>query len=541
MSPRSARSLAALAVAALVLGSGCQATPRPASPSPRPTTAADCPELATRIVDALQAYVDSFADVTAGEVRGAVSARQADFTAATTALRERGVALGCDRTTLSDLVRTELGRLSGGTPVQDAVADTFRADPLGGVDPSDPGAADLTVSTAEELVSAVARAGGGSTIRLEAGTYSLPAPLVVLRPISLIGAGDGTSAKASSTITASTGGATLVAATSGDLVLSDLAVRHRGEEVASVVVVAGGGYRFERIGVSGGAARDGAGGYGIVLRPASNPLTPTGSSRTLTDVSLTDNDGGGLVIAADEKPTISRMQVTGSSGCGLCWIERAAGTASQVTVTGTQIGFRVDNSAAPAISDARVAKVDVGVALTGSGSPTLRRGSISSAAIGIQATGSGSAAFADVSIENAREIGVRLSGTGATELSALSIGGRTKVGVATVADARSTITGTAIRTSGDVGLIWGEHATGTAGDVTIQGPKLGLQLSGQARLEASDVIADRSAAAAVLAGDTSSATLTRLTCGTAAGSAVVFDRTAQVSLVDSPTCQRVQR
>lgn len=536
---RLAHRLAAFVAAAVLVASGCQSGPTP-SPSPRPTTATTCAELAARVVDAVQAYVDSFADVSAGDVGGAVSARQSDFAAATTALRERGVALGCDRATLAGLVRAELGRLTGGTPVQDAVADTFRADPLGGVDPSDSGPADFTVYSTDQLVKAVARAGSGSTIRLAAGSYGLRAPLVVLRPITLVGAGDGSDPQRASTITSRAGGATLVAATGGDLGLSDLALTHVGEQAASVIVVAGGGYRFERIQVAGGVAAEGAGGYGIVLRPSSNDLLPTGNSRLLTDVSLTDNDGGGVVIAAAEQPTIARVRVTGSTGCGLCWIEQAAGTASDVTVTGAQVGLRVDNAAAPVITDARVAKADVGVALTGSGTPRLSRSQLNGAAIGLQSTGSASASIADLTIKDAREIGVRLSGTSSTALSATTISGRTKVGIATIADATSTLTGATIRTTGDVGLLWAERATGNVTGGSVRGPKLGLQLGGLAQVEASDVTVDRSTAAAVLAGDSSAGTLTRLTCGTAAGAAVVVDKKAKITLVDSPTCRRLE-
>ena len=524
---------AALAAAALT---GCQtAAPSPAA-SAHPTTAATCPELAARIVDAVQDYVDSFADVPAGEVSGAVSARQSDFAAATKALRERGQVLGCDPSQLADLVRGELGRLKGGTPVQDAVADTFRADPLGGVDPSDPGPSQIVVGSAAQLVTAMARAGSGATITLNPGTYALATPLVALRPITLVGAGSGTGQEATSTITSRAAGATIIAATSGNLVLRDLAIEHTGAQVASVVVVAGGGYRFEGIRVAGGVAEKGAGGYGIVLRPSSSPLTPSGDARTLTDVRLADNDGGGVVIAGAETPEISRVRVTGSSGCGVCWVEQAGGTASEVTVEGTTIGVRIDNAAAPTVTGARVSWADVGVALTGSGAPRIADAVLTGTTIGVQATGSGTATLVGNQVVKAKEIGIRLSGTTRTTLEGNLVSGSTKVGIATVAKASSTITGGRITSTGDVGLIWGEDATGRASDVVIRGPQLGIQLAASAAADLTGVTADRSKAAALLASGKSSGIVTRLACGKGAGAYVVLTDSTTVRLVDSPSC-----
>lgn len=529
---------AVVAVAALLL-SGCQGAST-TSPTARPTIATTCPELAVLIVDAVQVYVDSFAGVAASEVAGAVSARQADFATTTTTLRERGEALGCAPTELADLVRAELGRLTGGTPVQDAVVDTFRADPLGTVDPSDLGPVDMPVRSAAELITAVARAGTGSTIRLEPGTYALSGPLVALRPITLVGAGDGTASDAVSTITSRSAGATLIAATSGNLVLKDIAIAHRGQQVASVVVVAGGGYRFERVRITGGVGEKGTGGYGVVLRPSASPLTPSGDSRVLADVTLDDNDGGGVVIAGAEQPAIDRVHVTGSGGCGLCWVEQAAGTASDITVKGTQIGVRIDNEAAPTVSGAHIDDAEVGVALTGSGAPRIENGVVSGAAIGVQATGSGTPTLAGNRLQGISEIGIRLSGTTRTALERTDITGRTKVGIATVAQAHSTITGGEVSSAGDVGLVWGEEATGLAEDVVIRGAKLGVQLSASAKVDVTDVVADRSTAA-LLANGKTSGTVTGLRCGKGDGAVVVLTDSTTVRLEDSPSCRRYQK
>ncbi|MFZ1411953.1 MAG: right-handed parallel beta-helix repeat-containing protein, partial [Micropruina sp.] len=329
-----------------------------------------------------------------------------------------------------------------------------------------------------------------------------------------------------------------IAATSGNLTLTDLAITHVGNNPASVLIVAGGGYRFERLRVAGGVASKGAGGYGIVLRPSSGPLTPTGDARVLTDVVVSGNDGGGIVVAGNEAPTISRARVTGKDGCGLCWVEEAAGVVLDSQVTGTRVGLRIDNAAAPKITGIRVLHSEVGAALTGSGSPSIEESTFSGSAIGIQATGSGAPLFTGNQVLGSREIGIRLSGSSRTTLTDNRVAGATKVGIATLAKASSQIIAGEVTSTGDVGLIWGETATGSAEGAIVRGPKLGVQLASAVEVDLSDLVIDRSSAAALLADGTSKGTISRLTCGKGEGANVVLAGKTRVELVDSPSCTK---
>ena len=539
---RLALVLALLVATAL---SGCLSAPdRPTSQSlPTTATAAPCTELAARIVEAVQAYVDSFGDVRAGDVTGAVSARQAEFSTTTTGLAARGRTLGCDANALASDIRRGLSRLTGGTPVQAAIADTFRADPLGSIDPSDAGPSRIRVRTAQELVTAVARAGSGSTILLAAGTYALRSPLVTLRPITLSGAGDGTDPRrmTTTTITSTAAGAALMAATGGNLALTDLAIEHQGPAVASVVIVAAGGYRFERVRLSGGVAKDGAGGFGLILRPSSRPLTPTGDARSLTDLRLDRNAGGGIVVAGSEQPAISRVAVTGASSCGVCWVEGSGGTATDVSVEGGDIGLRVETTASVQVTRARTTGATVGLLLNGSGATWLEDSVLSGGTIGIQSTGAGTLNVAGSRVAGAREIAVRLSGTTRATLDRVTLSGATRIGIATVGQAASTLTGSAVSSTGEVGLVWGENALGTMVDVVVRGAGLGLQLGGSATVVGSHLVVDRSAAAAVLAGGTTTGVISGLTCGRGGGAAVVFAQSTTLRLQDSPGCRTVRQ
>ena len=297
---------------------------------------------------------------------------------------------------------------------------------------------------------------------------------MALRPITLVGTGDGSGPGIRSTITSDAAGAVLIAATSGDLVMSDLALEHEGGSGASIVVVAGGGYRFR----PDPAERGHQPGRRRRLRdrppPVFQPVDPDRQQPFLTDVTLTDNEEGGIVIAGEERPAIARATVSGSAGCGLCWVERAAGTASDSSVRDTQIGVRIDDDASPVIERVRVEGAAAGVALTGSGHPRVEDSTLSNTTIGVQATGTGAGVLSRNRVEDAKEIGFRLSGTTRMTLEDNRISGPTKIGVATVDKAHSVIRGGRIASTGDVGLVWGDNATGSASQTVIRGPGLGF-------------------------------------------------------------------
>lgn len=337
-------------VSAIALGLALAAcTAGPAQEPATPTTpgasvrATPCGAIAEDIVDAIQRYVDSFATVAAGNLEGASTIGAEQLQTAADRLRRQAEVQGCSSAELTGLVRAELGRLHGGTAVQDAVADTFKADPLGTMNPSDAGAGEFEVNTADELVAAVSQAGSDSVIRLAAGSYDLAAPLIVHRPLTLTGAGpDGT------TITSSAASATLLSVIDGDIQLRDLAVEHSGGLGAHVLMVTQGGYDLQRVRISGARVADGTGGFGIVLRPTRATLDSRPTSQRLTEVTLVDNSAGGLVVAGQQAPTIQMLSVTGTDGCGLCYVEDAAGKASDVTISNAAIGVRVNQQAARA-------------------------------------------------------------------------------------------------------------------------------------------------------------------------------------------------
>lgn len=532
---RSLRAGATLVLAATVTAvAACGSNPAPTA-TPAGTPAASCEELAARVVDAVQDYVDGFADVDAGGLPSATDARQADLTSTTTALRERGTELDCDRDELGELVRAELDRLKGGTPVQDALVATFRADPLGTVDPSDAGPLRVTVSTAADLVAALTVAGSGSVITLAAGQYAVDVPLVALRPMTLRGPDVGTA-----TIASTAPGAAVVISADGDVRMEDLEVVHEGDAAASVVLVAAGGYVLDGVRVAGGVAQDGgAGGFGIILRPERNPLTGGGTSQELLDVTVEDNAGGGVVIGGSASPTLDGALVTGQGGCGICWVEDGGGSVRDTTVSGVDVGLRMDDAAEPRISDVQVDGARAGLAHTGTGAPQVRDTTVTGSATGAQVTGTGRLQLLRVHLVASTDVGIRVAGRARPSIRDVEVVGAATVGIAVVEDARPEIVGGTVTTTGEVGAIWAERAGGTAQGLTLGGPRLGLQLADQAAPRLEGVTVEEATTLALLANGASAGEVVELGCAAGPGGLVALAEATQVSVTDSPTCEVV--
>ncbi len=496
--------LALLATACQGAGDGTAADVTPSTPPTASATSptapatvdvdavADCPGLAVALVDALQQYVDSFAGVSAEVVPRVAEAAGPDLQTVTADLRGRAEELGCDAATMGPLVRDELDRLEADSPVQEAVVQTLRSDPLGTLDPSDPDPVTVTVSSAEQLVHALATVGSGSTIRLDPGTYELDDALVPLRPVTIEGAG------AEDTVLRSTSpGAAVVLATDGQVHLDGLAVEHVGEEPASVIVVHSGGYRLEDLAVRGGTADDdGAGGFGVLLRPAATLLTGPASAdgRTVRDVRLEDNEGGGILVAGPQEPSLSEITVTGSSGCGVCWIGRAAGTLTTATITGQQTGVRVEESAHPTVTGVAVEDAGVGIALVGSGSPRIR----------------------DVTVSGEGEAGIVVG-----------------------EQARPELRGGDLAVDGEVGLMWLGEAAGSADDVTIRTSRIGVQVDEDATPTLRDLVIEQVGDLAVVATGSSGGTLDGCRCdGTDSGVIALIEDTS-LAVTGEDACEVV--
>ncbi len=293
MRSRWSAALSAAAIAALL--TGCQGAPSPDSPTPTgaATPASTCDELAVQVVDAVQAYVDSFADVDAAGVANAANARQA---------RVRGDDGGPARPRRHPRLRTR----RAGRPAPRRAGPPRRWHAGAGRDrghlpgrsarhggPLRPAARGITVSSGPELAAALRQVWAPGR-RSPSPPGSTPSPPRSWRCVPSRSSGP---ARTRPRSRPPAPGAALIALTTGDLRLVDLALTHVGDEPASVALVASGGYAFERVRISGARSdADGVGGFGLIVRPDANPLTGGGTLQRLTDVEASDYAGGGIVV-----------------------------------------------------------------------------------------------------------------------------------------------------------------------------------------------------------------------------------------------------
>ncbi|MBY5161790.1 right-handed parallel beta-helix repeat-containing protein [Salsipaludibacter albus] len=547
---RTARALGALLLVAATLGAcdgGTTATPTTSpSPSgspevlgPEPLAAepTDCPMLATRIVDALQDWVDSFPTTTEpGEAPTATP--DTDLPTLAGELAPLAADLGCDRDTMAPLVADALADLTAEGALQEAVADTLKADPLGSLDPSDPDAEVRPVTTGEELVTAIAEVGSGSTIELPDGPVDVDEPLVLLRPITITGT-------ASSVVRSSADGAAFILSADGDVTLEQFEVVNLAD-AASGVVVSAGGFQLTDLVLRGARANaSGAGGFGVVVLPSRGGLVRGGELATVERVRVEDATGGGVVLGGSSDPRVVDVTVVGPQdervGCGLCWIGAASGTVVDATVTGWQVGLRIDEQASPVVEGGTVDDNAVGITMGGTGAPEIDGTTLAGNDTGVEAAGTVGGSLVGLVVTDARDVGVRIT-AGATPLvEDLEVGGSSSAGLAVVDDAAPDVRGGDLTIDGEVAAIWGGRATGSATGLAVHGSRIGLQVGDRAAPSLTDLTATDVGDVAMIATETAGGSLDGLVCDEDERGTVVLVEGAELDVRDAGDCEVVEQ
>lgn len=425
-----------LAVAVLVAGCSDGTSPASGSTSAASTgapTPGDCTELAAAIADTVQRYVDQFAGLSSDELLGPAAPRsEVNLGAEAERLGAHGEGLGCERDMLDELIAAELGRLRGEGAAAEAVAAAFRDQLLDAADPSLRPPEERRVASERGLATALATLGPGSTIVLDAGEYHFNEPLVILRPIALVGAG-----RDDTRIVSSASDAAIVYLGEGELRLEDLAVAHEGRGPAAVVVVREGSYRMRGIRVAGGrATSEGAGGFGLVLR-STDPREATPGRRQLEDTEVVDNGGGGIAVAGADRPAIGSSVIRDNGRCGVCYVERAGGTLRATLLAANDVGVRIDEDAAPTV--------------------------------------------AANEIEDSAEAGIQVVGTSAATIRGNVVAGETPVGILAADQATPEVVGNELANDGENGLVYAGDAAGRGIDNEVSGQRIGVQAGDDAR------------------------------------------------------------
>lgn len=385
---RLARLTAPTLVAGLVLA-GCADSEPDALPTPDPTELARqaCSAAAVSVGDAVQRYVDAYA---APSLAAAANPSQspgastqpspsrlagpdADLEAAVADAQEVVQERGCDPEDFAAEVESALGEVTADGPVADAVLRQLRASLTGRAAPT---ATTRSVTPEDDLREVLAELPTGSTVELAPGTYALDEPLVVLRGVTLRGAG-----RDDTTIQSSSSEASVLVFTAERVELRELAL-DRSDERTGSVVVAGSAAALVVSGsrISGGTTdADGLGGAGILLAAGDTVRAPA-TSLEVTDTDFAANAGAGIAASGEHSVSIVGSRFSGSGQCGICFLDDSGGSVEASSFTDNTVGVAVLGSATPTLIDIDVTGGEVGIQAAGEAAPIIKGGTVTRAA-----------------------------------------------------------------------------------------------------------------------------------------------------------------
>jgi parallel beta-helix repeat protein len=189
-----------------------------------------------------------------------------------------------------------------------------------------------------DLEEAVQKAQSGTTIHLKAGIYRLKRPLVIDKPMTLIGEGMETTRIVCD-------GEECVVKFSGDGLFSarDISFVHEGNRWANVVTADRGEVSFIRCLFTGGV-RDEAnkrGGNGLLLFGM--------VSGRIEACQAIGNDLHGIEVKGQARPTLEGNTCRENKSCGIAYFDNSAGVARQNICIGNRHGIYVSDQAQPTL------------------------------------------------------------------------------------------------------------------------------------------------------------------------------------------------
>jgi nitrous oxidase accessory protein NosD len=309
-----------------------------------------CGALAAEIADATQAWVDAVAPAEGTAEEGSAEDGASPGTGEPDTqpmvvrnYQERRDQLGCRPREFQHQLGIELERVEGEGPGGRALAAAVRAQVLVPTGPP----RSVEVDPDDDLQTAILRAEPGAVVRLAAGEHAIDEPLILLQPVTLIGAGRDETA-----VVSSAAGAAIAFLGEGGIRLADLEVRHTGEAPASVLVFTAGSVELTRVRATGGVANEsGTSGFGVVLGGAA--ATGAGVTQELDEVEVADNAAGGVAVVDAAAPTIVASTASDNAGCGFCYLGSAGGRLGASTAVGNDVGVALGDTADPVVDQLR--------------------------------------------------------------------------------------------------------------------------------------------------------------------------------------------
>ena len=378
-----------------------------------------------------------------------------------------------------------IAALRGDGEVGAAIAAALRGEESGATR-REATASNVIVRPGDDVMATLARVGDGSTVTFAAGSYELTDTVVVDVSMEIIGAG-----RAETTISSSASGVALAFVGPGELVVSDLALRHTGDEPASVLLAIEGGLTLRDVEVSGGCGAEQSGaGHGVVFAFEDLPGLPSRSPEQragpliVEGVTITGNEAAGILVSGDAAPAISGSTISGNGTCGVCYTGEAAGLLNSSTVEDNgEIGVQVTGNSHPGVAGSTVRRNPVGMLLMDAGNADVSTTVFDGNVVGIQVGGNAHLTATANELPSAEQVAVSLGETSTATIRENSIGGGGSVGIEVDGSAAATVVGNTIEGTGDVGVSFAATSSGTVDGNTITGRGVGIQVAGAAAPE----------------------------------------------------------
>ena len=324
---------------------------------PTPDTAADCDAAVESLLGTAQRYLDSIG--TTGPDGGPEPSPVADpveaereLTDALSNVRAHAASIGCAADAFRDDLAAGLRELRAGGPVARAVLLQLQ----GGT--SSP--ADGPVPPGGDVAAAVATAAPDSVVELAAGEHVVDETLVLLRGVTLRGAG-----RDLTTLRSGAPEGVLLVLTGEPVTVDALTLARAPGAPGNVVSASPAAELTLSAARVTGALGDpeGTGGIGVLM--AAGAAGQTGPTRRttlrITGTEVVDNQVGGVVVSGEHRAEIAGSAVVRSGQCGICFLATSDGTVTDTRLAENSAGLVAAGDARPAARALTVEGGDVGV------------------------------------------------------------------------------------------------------------------------------------------------------------------------------------
>lgn len=367
------------------------------TPHAAPTPSSPCLPIARELISATQRYVDGFgidaqptvnpsASPTASPSPTATAQpmTQQEFADAVSAARNRLAPDGCSIPAFQEAMTSGLQEVHSHGAIASAILGQLRAS-LTGQLPSAP----VTVSATphDDLAAKLAQMPDGSTLVLAAGAYKLTDTLVLLRSVTIRGAG----AKVT-TVSSAAPDAVVLVLTGGRVTLTDVSVRRVGSSGSVVTAAPQAQMSLKGVHISGARTdKQGAGGVGVLLTAAGNDTPASKLTFLAVRSSFTDNASGGILAGGGQALAVSSSWFARNVQCGVCYLGASGG----------------------ALTGNTFLKNGYGVVMASAARMTVRHNHFVGGAVAIEATGAAKPSIVDNVIEGVTRAAMLFTGNAA--------------------------------------------------------------------------------------------------------------------------------